>query len=710
MGNPFSKKPTDEPQEHALSETSMRFKHSISASTNDHDEVVQTFEEIEPYGILGGITPMFHVIFGVTAQKVNVLMRLDPKKETLTASSKPKIDFMNYCGTVMKSERVAIICGGISFDLKQITPACYELDFLTMETRQLPLMHDYRYTFPVCYYKKRIYVVGGRVFGNDNVHSLLDKCERFDYRTQTWQRIANLNKKRCTSALAVVNGQVWVFGGYSNGGKRTRKVERYLEEKDQWEVVPFKLSIGVDAFNMLPANDESCFFIYGGKLQDNTSNKIVKYNLASNTYFGLQNSSFDNLISKCFAVSDNRFLIVGDKRGTLVGELFDTREERVVKVMTFGNFPTLSDLKKFNTIYFTVELKAQFPLQRPRWNFDFQNPYNGKSEAEKTTIMKIFNRKNYIFGTDMRSYMLEIDSVSGQIKELGVPTALNLACFQGVERITPSVVMFCGGVNRAFGKIYDSAYFLNLETHDVERLPNMPVAKYTFSLVRLNNFVYAIGGRVYGESSQSVIGSVDRFNLLTKTWQSIRGLSVPRCTANAHVVNNRIFIMGGYTKDNQRTDKIEVFSESNGQFMAYGMYLKEPTEAGFSYQRNELVLFCGGRRNTDRSEFKEVLDFSSNDMKSSQLMHDTLRNKAFLQKGCVFQDFLFIFNGSENVEKPNLDCVFLKTFENMKMEEMFEEERIKLTEFSKNLIGTLQKYTDGNEFLKHDSFLLASNS
>jgi hypothetical protein len=671
--------------------------------------VLTTEESLDNSRIFGSFLPMSHLIFGVTSEKSSVMTEYFPRKECFGPTRKPKIELMNYCGTVLKNEAVAIVCGGISYDLKQITPACYELDLLTRDVRPLPPMLDYRYTFPVCYLDKRIYVVGGRVFGNDNVHSLLEKCERYDYRTQSWNRIANLNKKRCTSSLAVVNGQVWVFGGYSTGGRRTKQVERYNEERDAWEVVDFQLSVGVDAFNIIPAREPDCFFIYGGKLQDNISNKVVKYNLSTNTYQGFPNSSFDNLMAKCFPISDTQFCIIGETSNMLIGEVFDIVEEKVVKVVHLGPLPNFKDLKKFNALNFTTEL-TMVPRQTPLpWALDWTDPYPGLNSEEVEEIVDRYGAKNILFGTDLRSYIVEIDSQTGQISEQGVPTALTLACFQGVERILPHVVMFCGGVNRAFGKIFDSAFFFNLETYAVEKLPAMPVAKYTFSLVRLNDYVYAIGGRVYGESSQSVIGSVERFSLIHKTWQSIRGLNIPRCTANAHAVGDRVFIMGGYTRDNNRTKTIETFSEASGMFMAFGMTLSEPTEAGFSFQRGDTVLFCGGRRTSDKSNPKEVLELANRDIRGTRVMAQPLRHKGFFQKGCVYKDFLFVFNGPEWSEgwQTELDCLFLKGFENVQMKAMFEEERRELMEFGDRLRTVVGKYTEVQDGLKHDSFLPA---
>ena len=55
------------------------------------------------------------------------------------------------------------------------------MNIKTFEVKKLPDMIDIRYTFPIIYYNDCIFAIGGRQYGDDSV-SLLNKCEKFDYK------------------------------------------------------------------------------------------------------------------------------------------------------------------------------------------------------------------------------------------------------------------------------------------------------------------------------------------------------------------------------------------------------------------------------------------------------------------------------------------------------------------------------------------------
>jgi hypothetical protein len=89
--------------------------------------------------------------------------------------------------------------------------------------KELPNMKQFRYTFPIIYYKNKIYAIGGRVYGPDNT-SLLNTCEVYDYETGEWTDIAPMNKNRCTCSLFIYRGYIYVIGGYTGEYQRSRKV------------------------------------------------------------------------------------------------------------------------------------------------------------------------------------------------------------------------------------------------------------------------------------------------------------------------------------------------------------------------------------------------------------------------------------------------------------------------------------------------------
>lgn len=68
----------------------------------------------------------------------------------------------------------------------------------------MPSMFNIRYTFSVIKKNHHYYVLGGRVYGQDN-ESILNKCERFDAEKSIWEKIDSMNINRCTSTGFVYN-------------------------------------------------------------------------------------------------------------------------------------------------------------------------------------------------------------------------------------------------------------------------------------------------------------------------------------------------------------------------------------------------------------------------------------------------------------------------------------------------------------------------
>lgn len=75
--------------------------------------------------------------------------------------------------------------------------------------------------------------------------------------------------------------------------------------------------------------------------------------------------------------------------------------------------------------------------------------------------------------------------------------------------------------------------------------------RYTMNIVYLKNYVYVLGGRSYGSDSEGILQSCERFNLELKSWDVIAPMNYSRCTAMSFVIDNRIYIAGGYKGKNK---------------------------------------------------------------------------------------------------------------------------------------------------------------
>ena len=87
----------------------------------------------------------------------------------------------------------------------------------------------------------KIYLIGGTLFENENGPFGLSLVEVYDPGTNSWKRVADMPTSRAGARTAVVDGKIYVIGGYSgidNRGENfntLKVVEVYNPQTDIWE-------------------------------------------------------------------------------------------------------------------------------------------------------------------------------------------------------------------------------------------------------------------------------------------------------------------------------------------------------------------------------------------------------------------------------------------------------------------------------------------
>jgi N-acetylneuraminic acid mutarotase len=130
-------------------------------------------------------------------------------------------------------------------------------------------------------YHERLYAIGGRIYGGDDV-SLLNKCERYDLFTNEWTEICPMHQRRCTAMTFLYKDQLWVFGGYTAHLKRSSLVERFVEEEDRWEKIEFRLYQGFEAGHVF-ALAPNKILVVGGKIYGGECNYVHEIDLHEGT-------------------------------------------------------------------------------------------------------------------------------------------------------------------------------------------------------------------------------------------------------------------------------------------------------------------------------------------------------------------------------------------------------------------------------------------
>ena len=86
-----------------------------------------------------------------------------------------------------------------------------------------------------------LYAVGGW----DNDDNCLSSVERYDEEKDEWEAVADMSTARFGAGACVLSGRLYAVGGFDDGGNVLSSVERYDEEKDEWEVVA---DMGIERF------------------------------------------------------------------------------------------------------------------------------------------------------------------------------------------------------------------------------------------------------------------------------------------------------------------------------------------------------------------------------------------------------------------------------------------------------------------------------
>ena len=90
-----------------------------------------------------------------------------------------------------------------------------------------------RQVLGACVLGGRLYAVGGSGAGN----RMLSCVERYDEEKNEWEAVADMGSVRCGVGVCVLGGRMYAVGGKDAAGNALASVERYDEAKNEWEAV-----------------------------------------------------------------------------------------------------------------------------------------------------------------------------------------------------------------------------------------------------------------------------------------------------------------------------------------------------------------------------------------------------------------------------------------------------------------------------------------
>lgn len=585
------------------------------------------------------------IVFGQDKNGYNFFLRLDPIKMTLRTEGLPSYaNFYNYSAVTMKDSDTIIVCGGIKHNLTGITNQCFAYSFSQHSCTKMSNMIDIRYTFSTIFHREKLYAIGGRIYGDDTV-SLLKKCEVFDFSNNKWSQIPDMNVPRCTSSVFIYNNELWVMGGYTGRYQRSKKIERFLEEENRWEIIDFKLFFGFENGNVIITGRPNEILLLGGKMNFGSSNNVWMYDLHNKTVINRKPLTNDCILTKYQMIEENVVCILGEIQGK--GTFYE-KYDIITSQHSSGSFSlSRKNLEKFKQYNFNTP-----PLVVP---YD--------PEATISYEDRDYSLKNVIFGTDQEPFQLEVDSLTGDIRLEPIPTKLKLRNFQGCCRISANEVLMCGGINITFQRISSRAFIYNLKNREISFIPDMRKMRYTFALTFHKGFLYVMGGREYGDDKNAIYVDCERYNFEAQDWQYIGSLNIARCTSNTFIVADRLYIAGGYCRNSKRTDTIEVYSEAKNRWELLGMALPSPIEASCFITNHTEVFYCAGRTDSGDCKSKYKFKLERGDLETVAKIPDEIAYPLCLQKVVYVKDAFFIFG---SVEFNKINAIIANDFSNLK--------------------------------------------
>lgn len=192
----------------------------------------------------------------------------------------------NYSSIVHLSSKEIFVTGGLSSSASEISKEAYIYDSTSGSAVKLPDMWSMRYTHMSTFLRGKLYVIGGRDFGEDDDQSIRKDCERFNFFHHRWEKISRLNIPRCTGFVFVYANTIYTCGGLTGKARRSRTVERYDESNDRWEVIDFKLARGIECGSI----HSNLLLLQGTQQHVTADDKIII--LGGNTEEGAQDTCF----------------------------------------------------------------------------------------------------------------------------------------------------------------------------------------------------------------------------------------------------------------------------------------------------------------------------------------------------------------------------------------------------------------------------------
>ena len=531
-------------------------------------------------------------LFGINEKKEDCILSFDSMTEKfISIPVPPGLEIWNYSSALYLAPDKIILSGGINKTYSEISKKTFVYNPLNSTAISLPLMNQARYTHMSSIFEDKLYVMGGRTYGSDDI-ALLNHVEAYDQKSKTWNILASMNKPRCTGFVCIYRQGLYLFGGYTGPLKRSKLIERYDKKKNIWDLLTFKLHRGIECGLLISIKDDELILI-GGQIRAGPTKTVVSYNFSEKTVHFKSKMSNARVLQKGFLHKDILYIFGGDNSSLVEKASVNNWEWSDVPSATFTEFVALDHIEKFShcspPLYVTHSNFKQIKENKPEVKESKLNHQGSQINSSTEEII-------YLFGTDEEPFIMEFNVTRSSVRNLPAPLSLRLFCYQSGAKLNDHEYFLCGGIHHQMDQIMKKTYIFSSESQNAQLMPSMLQERYTFNCVYKNPYVYAIAGRSYGEDNDAILKRCERFSLNDKKWVEMAPLNQARCSAMSFLLKNKIYIFGGYKGNGERENSIEIFDDVLNKWEMFELMLEEGIEASSVEIINEnKVLILGGR-------------------------------------------------------------------------------------------------------------------
>ena len=164
-----------------------------------------------------------------------------------------------------------------------------------------------------------------------------------------------------------------------------------------------------------------------------------------------------------------------------------------------------------------------------------------------------------------------------------------------------------------------------------------------FALVFHENSLYMIGG--YNYDTNKVLGQMYKYDLFSKTWESMPPMPVNRMFHKAFIADNCIFVTGGCTLDSQRYDTPSEINCLTGMFSSFwgASFPKKlsANEQAHDYDRVDVFDFEQNKWKTIDQQPGTIFKFEARRRHAITQAHGKLYVAGGISKDHILQSFQF---------------------------------------------------------------------